>query len=141
MALVKCKKCKHEVTNTNLYCVHCGEEIPYTYECPECKHQTVINETDKENICNYCGFKLNQNQSEKIVNTITKIGFIIVVLSYLAGIIITFASFASEDGITILSSFIASITIIVSSHIFNVLLKGFAILIKNTNEIRKNTKK
>ena len=53
MTLIKCKKCKKEISNASVACVHCGEPNEMKLICPECHKETNYSST----ICNNCGYQ------------------------------------------------------------------------------------
>lgn len=55
MTLVKCKKCKKEISSTAKFCTHCGEPYQKQY-CVECGHAMSLNET----ACSKCGYVVNE---------------------------------------------------------------------------------
>lgn len=56
MALIKCKKCKKEISSTVKFCPHCGESNSKVF-CRECGKEMGINDSS----CQYCGYIVNQN--------------------------------------------------------------------------------
>lgn len=67
MALIKCRSCGEEISDTSKKCIHCGADIILEVECSEC-HKMYDNTT---NICPYCGKKNTSNVSAG-VNDIKK---------------------------------------------------------------------
>ena len=69
MSLVKCKKCKKEISNTVKFCPHCGESTVKQF-CKECGHEMAINATS----CPSCGFIVNEsafyNQPQVYANNV-----------------------------------------------------------------------
>lgn len=59
MTLIKCKKCKKEISDAAKVCVHCGEPNEPTIICPECKKENNL--SDK--ICKKCGYPLQKESS------------------------------------------------------------------------------
>ena len=56
MTLIKCKKCKKEISSTVKFCPHCGESNSKVF-CRECGKEMGINDSS----CQYCGYIVNQN--------------------------------------------------------------------------------
>lgn len=56
MGLVKCKKCKKEVSTSAKFCPHCGESNQRLY-CRECGAELPITATT----CTKCGYIVNEN--------------------------------------------------------------------------------
>lgn len=70
MALIKCKKCKKEISTTAKFCPHCGESNIKVY-CRECGKTMEITDTS----CAHCGYIVNQTaQCVNIQNTDTSKG-------------------------------------------------------------------
>ena len=55
MALIKCKKCKKEISTSAKFCPHCGESNIKVY-CCECGKQMEVTDTS----CAHCGYIVNQ---------------------------------------------------------------------------------
>ena len=64
MALIKCKKCKKEISSTVKFCPHCGESNSKAF-CRECGKEMGINDSS----CQYCGYIVNQNNSNNYQTT------------------------------------------------------------------------
>lgn len=59
MALIKCRECGKEISDSSKKCVHCGSDVILEVECSEC-HQKYDNTT---NVCPHCGKKNSSNIS------------------------------------------------------------------------------
>jgi predicted amidophosphoribosyltransferase len=64
MALIKCKKCKKEISSTVKFCPHCGESNAKAF-CRECGKEIGINDSS----CQYCGYIVNQNNISNQIDT------------------------------------------------------------------------
>ena len=88
MALIKCSKCGHDISDQAKKCVHCGQVVTRIISCPECKEE--INEGLKQ--CPKCGYRFRKTVNKKII-----------------GIIAVAAVFVIIAGIFIIKSFSLSI--------------------------------
>ena len=69
MTLIKCNKCKKQISSAAVACVHCGEPNEMKLICPECNKENNISNT----ICNNCGYPLKQeSQFSKSANKAIK---------------------------------------------------------------------
>ena len=55
MSLVKCKRCKKEISSTAKFCPHCGESNQKKF-CRECGKEMSIT----DNVCKSCGYVANE---------------------------------------------------------------------------------
>ncbi len=65
MALVKCRECKKQYSNTLEACPHCGYKPPKKFYCATCKEVFFgYEEKLSKRICSYCGFPVLEDHSE-----------------------------------------------------------------------------
>ena len=78
MALVKCKECGNEMSDTANICPHCGFENNMMF-CPECGNKISRNAL----MCPHCGYKSNNsiNNSEP-VNPVCLSGMVVAIVSF-----------------------------------------------------------
>ena len=63
MALIKCKECGKEISDTAKVCPNCGYKNDDKF-CPECGKR--VKSTDK--VCSDCGFPLKKTNAQNIIN-------------------------------------------------------------------------
>ena len=65
MALIKCRECGKDISDTSKKCIHCGADVILKIKCTECN-----NEFDNTtNICPFCGKKNTNNISASVKDT------------------------------------------------------------------------
>ena len=100
MALIKCKECGKEISDTADVCIHCGSPIEKTIICSECGKE--VKSTDK--VCPNCGNKLrkefdvkNISKSNLFKNKKIVTGAIIVVVIIVIAIVANY--FINDSGV------------------------------------------
>lgn len=92
MALIKCKECKKEISDSAKVCIHCGCPIKKEYTCEECGNKLAEN----EKFCAKCGKEKKQDIKERIMNNkrtlLTKKNILLVGIISLFIIITLFAT-------------------------------------------------
>lgn len=65
MALIKCRECKKEYSDTLESCPHCGYKRPKKIFCSTCKNQLFGYKEEElhEKVCVYCGFSVLEDHS------------------------------------------------------------------------------
>ena len=78
MALIKCRDCGQEISDTANICPHCGFENNMFF-CPECGNKISRNAL----MCPHCGYQSNNsiNNSES-VNPICLSGMVVAIVSF-----------------------------------------------------------
>ena len=77
MALVKCRECGKEMSDTANICPHCGYKNNMIF-CPECGNKISRNAA----MCPKCGYRLNNNTNNEAVNPVCLSGMVVAIVSF-----------------------------------------------------------
>lgn len=142
MSLVKCKKCKKEISTTAKFCPNCGESNEKKF-CRECGKEMAITDTS----CKSCGYIANEqtfyNRPQPVSNKGEKyeIGLIALICSFLvpiAGLVLGIMAMNANKGLkndartmglvaTIVSSIQMALVLIIFVIYFFIFFMTFAL--------------